>query len=282
MKKIFLYFIISALLWQGIAVADDMKEMGSQHFICHFAGDEAFAKDVLDKAEGYYKDIALGIGYPRYSDFWTYDNRVEIYIYADKATFAEVTGQPEWSCGMADFSKREIVGYLWSEEFLDSVLPHEMAHLIFRDFVGFTGKIPLWLDEGVAQWAEAARRDKMKAMVKELYEEDKLLSLEDLTKLDIRKFKTMDRVYIRATRDKEGRQVALFLSTDALVGDYYLVSVSLINFLIDRYGSDRFAHFCRGLRDGKTVGGALKFAYSPSITDIDDLETKWRQYLAEE
>lgn len=275
-----LFSVLCALVITCPSHAQDWKEMGSDHFICYFTADDVFAKEVLDKAETYYRQIALDLGYPRYSEFWTYDKRVKIYVYPEHNAFLKATDQPGWSHGMADYENKEIIGYLRSDEFTDSVLPHEMAHLIFRDFVGFTGVIPLWLDEGVAQAAEYARKDYFKNLVKELYADDRLLSLDDLMKLDIRRFKDLDRVYVRATRDKEGNQVALFFDTDSLISNYYLVSVSLINFLIDKYGSDRFSYFCRELRDGKTVDEALKFAYSPSILGIEDLETKWRGYLA--
>ena len=262
------------------AQAQQWKEMGSEHFICYFNGDEAFIKDVLSKSEVYYGQIALDLGYPRYSEFWTYEKRVKIYIYPDHASFIKATGQPKWSHGMADYSNKEIVGYLWSEEFIDSILPHEMAHLVFRDFVGFAGEIPLWLDEGVAQHAETARQDRFKSFIKQLYDEDKLLSIDDLMHLDVRKLKEIDRIYVRVTRNKEGKATALFLSTDSLISNYYAVSVSVVGFLIDKYGSGRFSNFCRELRDGKIVEDALKVAYAPNLNDLNELEAKWREYLA--
>ncbi len=264
------------------AHAQEWKEMGSEHFICYFTSDEAFVKEALGKAEVYYKQIALDLGYPRYSEFWTYEKRVKIYIYPDHTSFLKATGQPTWSHGMADYPNKEISGYLWSEEFIDSILPHEMAHLVFRDFVGFTGEIPLWLDEGVAQHAERARWDHFKQVVKQLYNEDKLLSLKDLMMLNIRVIEDLDRIFVRVTLNKEGKQTTLFLSTDAIISNYYAVSVSLINFLIEQYGSTRFSHFCRELRDGKAVEDALRFVYSPSIQSLDELETKWMEYLAKQ
>ena len=91
----------------------------------------------------------------------------------------------------------------------------------------------------------------------ELFEQDKLLLLEDLMKLDVRKLSQKDRVYIRATRTKMGEQGVLFLSYDVLIHTYYLEAFSLIGFLIERYGSTRFASFCRHLRDGKELENTL-------------------------
>jgi hypothetical protein len=273
--------LLAALLLRPLpAFAENWREKGGDHFIIYYDEGERFAKEVLDNAEVYYRRIATGLGYPRYSDFWTWDNRVKIYIYPDKESYDRVSQMPGWSHGMADYEKKIIVSYKWSEMFIDSILPHEIAHLVFRDFVGFTGKIPLWLDEGVAQWAETKKRKDLTRLAVEYYKRDKLLLVDDLMKLDIRDYSDMNRVYIRPTINKKGEDSVLFMDTNALVTNYYIVAVSLIDFLIARYGSKRFAHFCRELRDGKSVGDALRFAYPEHIQDLGELETRWRAYLA--
>jgi hypothetical protein len=82
-------------------------------------------------------------------------------------------------------------------------------------------------------------------MSRQLYIEDALLSLKDMMRLDIRRITAEDRVYIRGNRTKEDDPGVLFLSGESLINTYYLQSVSLVGFLIERYGSERFARFCR-------------------------------------
>lgn len=277
-------FLAASFLWcllglPALVTAEGWKEVKSDHFIVYFAQDEKFASEVLDKAEEYYKDIASEIGYPRYSDFWTWDKRVKIYIYPDHASFILATSQPDWSQGMADYAHKQILSYAWSQGFLESLLPHEMAHLIFRDFVGFKGEIPLWLDEGVAQWAEKPKRVHLKGMAQYLYTHDQVISLEDMMGLDIRTVKGNDKIHIRATKTRDGGQATLFLSGENLVSFYYIQAFSLVGFLIEQYGSDSFAIFCRQLRDGKSLMEALRFAYPTHIRSIEDLEDYWREYL---
>ncbi|MCK5160167.1 MAG: hypothetical protein KAQ99_01210 [Candidatus Aureabacteria bacterium] len=278
--KVFCYFFYSLLviLWTINVFAEDWKEFKSEHFIVYFTGNDNFAKDVLHKAEKYYRNVAIELGYSRYSDFWSWDNRVKIYVYPDRETYLKETKQISWSHGMADYREKSISSYEKSEDFTLSVLPHEIAHLIFRDFVGFKGEIPLWLDEGVAQWAEEARRERFKTALKQLYEKDALLLLSDLMKLDVRRF-TENRLYIRPTITKDGEGGVVFLSLDQLISTYYLEGVGLVGFLIEKYGSKRFAGFCRQLRDGKTMNGALKGAYPNHIKNIEDLEKRWREHL---
>lgn len=271
------FFLILICLLATLAQA--WQELSSEHFFIYFDQEEKFAKEVLDKAEVYYREIALDLGYPRYSEFWTWGKRAKIYIYANHEAFLKATNQPNWSEGMADYAKKEIISYIQSKGFLESILPHEMAHLIFRDFVGFKGIIPLWIDEGVSQWSEKVKRKEMDALAKQLFAKDALISVDDMMKLDIRRLSEIDRVYIRPTRTKDGRAGILFLSTDNLVNTFYIQSVSLVGFLISKYGTDRFTHFCRELRDGKALEEALRSAYPSYIASLADLEFAWRKYL---
>ncbi|MFA5147379.1 MAG: hypothetical protein WC515_08385 [Candidatus Omnitrophota bacterium] len=277
---IFAVFYVAAVPCGSFA--ENWQESKSDHFVVYFTKDKKFAQDVLDKAEVYYERIARELGYPRYSEFWMWERRVKIYIYPDHASFIKATNQPNWSHGMADYRTKQIVSFTWSTGFLESLLPHEMAHLIFRDFVGFKGEVPLWLDEGVAQWAEEAKRGDMKRSVKQLYEEDTLLSLRDMMKLRLMDIRDQSRTYILSTITKKGERASLILGTDNLITIYYLQSVSLVGFLIERYGSDSFAEFCRQLRDGKSLQDALSFAYPTRIQNLNELEKRWREYIAED
>jgi len=264
------------------AYAEEWLQISSDHFLVFYFGDDKFPRDVSRWAEYYYQRIATELGYPRYSEFWTWDKRVKIYIYPDHDSFLKATGQPTWSQGVAEYNRKQIASYAWSNDFNEALLPHEMAHLIFRDFVGFRGEVPLWLDEGVAQWAEEAKHRQIKAMSKKLYEDDGLLSLKDMMGLDIRKVSSTDKVYIRATRTKEGDPSVLFLSGDNLISAYYLQAVSLVGFLIESYGSLSFADFCRELRDGKSLEDALKAAYPTHLRSLGEFEKKWREYVAKQ
>ncbi|MFC1807267.1 hypothetical protein ACFL0T_02735 [Candidatus Omnitrophota bacterium] len=276
--------LLATFLIVSMAQAEpDWKEHGSTHFIICHTGDENRAKGIADKAERYYKNIAVDLGYPRYSDFWMWDDRVRVYLYPDKESYLREAEAQEWSEGTADYKKKEIYSFVDSQDFEDSVLPHEMAHLIFREFVGFTGEIPMWLDEGVAQWAEEAKRSEMKAMVKKYYKDEKLLMFSDMVKLDLSYIGSKEnkvRVHMKPSRAVDGKPIVLIISTDELLTTYYLQSVSLIGFLVEKYGSQKFAELCRQLRDGKEVEDALRVSYPAVITSMDVLSDKWREYIS--
>ena len=135
--SLLLCFSVSLLLGSKGSFAQDWKELKGDHFIIYYASEDKFPSEVLRKAESYYQQISSDLGYQRYSNFWQWENRVRIYVYPTREEFLTQTGQPNWSYGVANYTEKEIRSYLWSEGFMDALLPHEMTHLIFRDYVGF-------------------------------------------------------------------------------------------------------------------------------------------------
>jgi hypothetical protein len=246
-------------------------------------GEEEFARDALDQAEVYYDRIASDLGYQRYQEFWTWEGRCKIYIYPDHQSYVQAHGgQPEWSHGMALFKSRTILTYAWHQNFLDLLLPHEIAHLVFRDFVGLQADIPLWMDEGVAQWEQQSGKERMKRVAKALYHQNGLLTISDMMSLDVRTMKDPSQVYTLPALTKDaGDKAVVSLSLNHLVNTYYIESVSMIGFLMESFGAQDFAAFCRELRDGKNVEEALRSTY-PSLPTMKDFEDKWKDYLEEQ
>jgi len=226
-----------------------------KHFIVHHQ-DGAFAASVLHKAEENYRRIAKDLGFVKYDDFWLWDKRVRIYIHGSRDEFTRATGAPKWAAGRAAYAERSISSYQDSWDFLNSVLPHELTHLIFRDFVGFEGEVPLWLDEGVAQWAERGQRKSRMQLAVKLLRRGRLLRLHDLTRMDIRSV------------EGGGRAV-----------DFYAQAMSVVGYLMVEHGADRFRRFCGQLRDGKSLDAALRFTYQDSVRSIGDLEQAWLKFL---
>jgi len=247
---------VAATFASSTANAVEWKVQKGDHFIVNYLEDDKFARSVLKKSEEYYKKIASELGYQRYSDFWQWDNRVKIYLYPDQAAFIEATGRKEWSQGVANYERKEIISYTWEEGFLEALLPHEITHLIFRDYVGFKGEIAVWLDEGVAQWMELPKRKLAREYMQNYLAQGKGFSIKDLTEVDVRN-----------------------VNVEAAVRLFYVQAISVIDFLINRYGTDRFIVFCRQLRDGKSLKEALTFTYPTSIRTLEELEAQWKDYI---
>lgn len=250
--------VLCALLLMAhvtVASAADWKEEKGEHFIVYYAGKASFAAKIRYKAEQAYRTVTSDLGYTRSENFWQWDKRVKIYVYPDAETFRTATGEPAWSQGVANYTNKAISTFAESEGFVDGILPHEITHLVFRDFVGFKGEVPLWLDEGVAQWEEPAKRALAKKVARFLVERRKAYPLRELTSMDI-----------RGSSDEE------------TVHYFYMQSVSLVDFLVRRQGARSFTAFCRELRDGKALDDALKAAYPASLSDLDQVEKEWKKY----
>ncbi len=226
----------------------------ADHFIVHYREDAPFAREVARKADADYTRIASDLGYRRHGNFWMWDNRVKIFIYPTREEFLELPGAKEWAQAMSVYAKKEIHCVRTQDDLIDGVLPHEITHLIFRDFVGTSAEIPLWMDEGVAQWEQPSRRAMAVPYVRDLLAAGNELPLEEI---------------FAARRGT--------LGSGKRVEKFYIQSVSLVDFLITRHGGGKFTDLCRLLRDGKTVEEALRKTY-PSIGTAAQLESEWRTH----
>jgi hypothetical protein len=231
-------------------------EIKGQHFLIYHQGHKAFANKVLQRSEKEYHRITRDLGIRRYGNFWLWGKRVKIYIHQSKATFMKDTGAHAWVGGRANYVDRVIRSYAGSEQFLDTVLPHELTHLIFREFVGFSSDVPLWLDEGVAQWEEVTGRERRLKLARRLHQLGRLLPIDQLTRTDIRRVPSA----IKAV-------------------EFYSQAVSLVGFMIEKFGPRRFRTFCGHLRDGKSMNDALKFAYPSAMRNTHQLESAWTRHL---
>lgn len=225
----------------------------SNHFLVYYsdAASTEYVKKVISAAELYYKEIRDSLGF-RIFDFWSWDKRCSIYLYSSKDAYYYYAQQPHWSSGVVRMKKREIQSYMEGDDFLESVLPHEMGHLIFREFVGFYQKLPLWLDEGVACFKERKYCDKRFDVAVRLVKSNMFIDLDKLSK-----FKDPHTMFIPDI--------------------FYAEAFSVIVFLTEHFGQDKFLDFCRSLRDGMKWLDALKNTYN--FEDLADFNRQWRQFL---
>lgn len=232
-------------------------EIKSDHFIVHTASSaQSFGAEVIQKSEYYYDQIASWLGYARRGDFWTWDKRCKIYLYATREQYLTQTGQSGWSSGSAVLSRRMILSFYDAPDFLESVLPHELAHLIFRDYVGGDMRhIPLWLDEGVAMAQEKSRREEFDRLIKDVMQTETWIPMTDFMKRD-------------SVAGLPGPEAARF----------YAQARSVVNFILRSLGSDRFIAFCRFLRDGNPAEDALRKSDPAKFKNIRVFETLWVEH----
>ena len=236
--------------------ADQWLKESSRHFIIYYrqGTQPNYIKKVVRKAEDYYEEILDSLGFRRF-DFWTWENRCKIFLYLSQDEYYNDTRQPAWSAGGVVISQREINTYAKGKDFLDSVLPHEMGHLIFREFIGRKKRIPLWLDEGIACFNEIK------------YKKERLETAKRIVKLN--------RYIPMKALNKMNNPDTILLSKI-----FYSQSASLVNFLITEFGDDTFFEFSRKIRDGQSWQSALKDAYG--FLSPEELSQSWIKSIKNE
>jgi len=263
LKILFLFYFCGFCLANfAFSQESGWQNIKGKHFIVLYHGDKdkAEAKKISRMAEKYYGSIGRKIGYTRYSNFWTWNDRVKIFLFPDKRSFLDQTGHPEWARGGAldiGFSgEKVIVSYAGQSQFLDEVLPHEISHLVLYDFIGFDHKIPTWFSEGVAQLAEVGKVEKADLVMRLMVRLNRYYSIDSLSGINIQ-------------YEKNAEYVELF----------YAESVSIVSFLVKKFGSEAFGRFCRKMSDGSSFEVAMKFVYQNMFSSYSALEEKWIQYL---
>lgn len=249
---LFIVFFSSIVL----ANREEWREEKSTHFIVYYKDAPLeFIQETIKTAERCYDEMTEILGFTRF-DFWLWEKRAKIYIYSDAQDYQRNTGQPSWSGGSANYRDKIIYTYPQAAGFFDSLLPHELGHIIFREFVGFKSNIPLWSDEGVACYMEKAKRYGSEKIVLEAIKTNRFIPLDELTKISSVHFMSPDKALL-----------------------FYAESISIVKFLIYRYEKYKFSDFCRALRDGDSIERALSKNYA--FRNLKELESALIKYLNE-
>lgn len=257
-KRLIILLITFIFLQFSNCFAQDWKTRRSNHFIVYYKeAPEDFIDNVIEEAEGYYNSITSDLGFTRF-DSWAWEERAKIYIYNDKQEFTNATQQPSWAAGAAQYQEKKISTYPLAAGFFDTMLPHELGHIIFREFVGTRDDLPLWLEEGVASYEEKSRRFEASKIVKQAILNKKFVPLPDLFK-----------AALQSSQDKD------------FVELFYAESASLVYFLLTKFNKHNFTDFCKALKDGKNFDQALHEGY-PRFDNIEDLNRQWLRFLENE
>lgn len=258
-KRFLLIAAVSFLSAASLFAESDKWHISkSSHFIIYYKNtSEDFIDRLIDKAEDYYTNITDDLGFRRY-DFWLWDNRAKIYVYDDAESYRAQTGQPKWSSGCVYIKDKTIHTFSSAEQFFNSMLPHEMGHIIFREFVGFDNPaVPIWLDEGVASYQERARFAASDEILRKAIQDGAFINLEAL-----------------------GRFNPHLAGDTRAVNLFYTEAVGVVHYLIKEFGKDNFVFFCQGLRDKRNFSQALDYAYP--FRDTLELDKAFMRYLKDE
>jgi hypothetical protein len=246
-----LIFIFLLVPLRAQAAPSGWQIQKSQHFIIYYQdAPSGFTDKLIYRAEDYYNSIVDDFGYRRF-DFWNWDNRARIYLYKDAESFHQATQRASWTAGVVSIGNREIKSFVGQEDFFSTILPHELTHIIFREFIGNKVVLPLWIEEGVACSQEKSSLGLYMRLARKSISEDKYIKLEEFSALN----------------SAGAADPSLFYSEAA----------SLVIFLIRSQGREKFWDFSRSLRDDQDWRKALLRTYN--FNSLQELENAWKNFV---
>ncbi len=190
-----------------------------------------------------------------------FEKPARVSLYEDDSEFeARVSGHrlEQWVAAVAIPSTNEIVVRgsspdARSEAGFAPLLRHEVCHLLVAEAEAEGGeRIPLWFNEGLAQWAA----DRL------------VVEAQDVALLDRYGFLL------------SFRQVAdAFPVTESEARIAYVQSESIVRFIIHRLGLEAIRETLRGVRRSVPFDDALR---SGTRAELYELEREWKQWLRDE
>jgi hypothetical protein len=210
--------------------------------IYFYSGSEELARQMLDTAVETIDSMSalLQIEVPFPVKVWVYENRDDMR--PALARRSETYEASVITAGVRVASDTVLV--LGNASF--DTLRHEVAHVVTAVAgEGPFGSLPAWLDEGTAVWAQG----------------------------DPGGFRSAVESAIQRGNVFSVRQITSYQGDPSGVGLFYGQSWSLVSYLIDTYGQEKFAQLFAEIKGGKRVDNALLAVYG---FDQDGLDEEWR------
>jgi len=226
----------------------------TEHFIIYYE-DVIQSKIVADRSEYYYEKITYDLNYEK-SIYWP--DKCEIFI---------IPNEQKWQEYMQEFLERfdhiggfvprtgekEIYLCAISLPYLSVSFPHELTHLIFREFA--QGEhIPLWLNEGLA-----------------IYESGLIGYADEMLRDKVKSAKHIPIKKLVVMRDYPSVQEETEL--------FYAQAEKITEFLITQHGRKQFSRFCQLLVSGRTFVESLDLVYGNKYYSQDEFRRAWIKYV---
>jgi hypothetical protein len=262
LKTFAVILVFNAFLFSLLAASGDIKELRSDHFVIfsHRDINEAYITKVKDLAETYYRTITQEFKLIR-DKLWLWDNRAKIFIARDRGDYLRRYSCPNWSDACVNYKAKIIYTYPHQARFAP-ILAHELTHIIFREYIG-GGKLPLWLEEGIA-----------------LYIEDKYGERNALLDPDIIRKAIEDKTYIPFAKLSYTTTASLGTQSQGYINLFYAESFSMVAFLTEKGSRDNFYNLLHFLRNGNNINDALAKSFI-SMKNMDDFQRQWIKFYQE-
>jgi hypothetical protein len=204
----------------------------------------------------------------RYLDNTGWALRIPILIFKDHSDYVSMGGNPDSSAGVtkSDMMGRptQIAIYMLDDqgnldpESLEGVLPHELTHMVVHEFFG-AGRLPRWIDEGMARRMEQTRND---------YEEAAKLGRDAVAG---EYFRFRDLFELQNYPEGHFRNMR-----------FYEQSATIVLFILEQ-GPEALMTFLQTLKDGGTYDEAISSVFNdiPVEHATEEFEKRWLEWMYE-
>ncbi len=179
--------------------------------------------------------------------------KIRIIIYPSTDELVDsISGVADWTGGVAYPNYNLVLTGISPEDpyqWPAHVISHELAHLITQ--MAYKNcqdhEMPLWLEEGLAEYAEGKMVKEERELVMSALAEERLPALNTLTE--------------KFPKDEKEAELA------------YLHSAAVVTYLIENLGAEKLNALFTALRDGEEIDVAMRPIYG---LDTDGLDQSWR------
>jgi hypothetical protein len=232
-----LHFTDETYRWQNLS-SDSLS-------LFWYDGSEEFAQTLFDAGEESLERSRQATGVD-------VERQIQVYVYASSSEMQSATlFAADWSGGLA-FPRHNTTIIGIPETSLDwgqRALVHELSHVTVGNYTfSCVNSEPIWLDEGLAMYAEGEMEPYYVGLLSDAIERDELHSVRELGQI--------------------------FSNDPELASLSYAQSMSLVGFLIEEYGQEKMLELLDAFSGGVTEDRALTAVYG---MNRDELEAAWRE-----
>ncbi len=227
------------------------RRMTTEHFEIYYEKQRALT-GAKRHAEEAFRKIVTDFG----MDDVEWKTRITMYLFSDDEewqAFLRMNRDKtmEWAGGFALPWANEIYVYVSDEKkyLYKRLVPHELTHVLHYRYVGGIYQ-PLCITEGLARFQEKGGVKEAREAIDELVKRGEAFELEELFKLSY----------------YPPQAISLF----------YAQSATLVGFMIDEYGLDKFKEFMFAFASTRDAAEAIGSVYGISL---DTFGKKWEKYV---
>jgi len=240
-----------------VAAKEKWKVMETENFTIYYQNND-FAKEAARIIESVFAKVLKELNFRNFR--WRGSN-CKVFLFDDDKKwkeFKQTTGAvSEWAAAFAVSNSREIFGNAsQGTSLLYETLPHELTHVIHGEYLDGVERAPLWLKEGLAVHHQFNNKSYYYLVVQRAINSGNDITLEELTE------------YQKYPSEKE-------------IDFFYAASLTLVEFIIEKYGIDEFAKLNRYT---KNSGRGINFKTLCSrFMDAkpDVVEKMWKQFVTD-